>query len=103
MPAITVDPDARRAVWVDITGHIRRNHVAVKEGPLNISTDQYLPESSFAEFRQHGLVYRDSCSREPNFERALDAFVDRADDERCIDGLRALFAFHRQQVAISTN
>ncbi len=36
-------------------------------------------------------------SREPNFGRALESFSVREDLERCFDGLRALFAYHRQQ------
>jgi hypothetical protein len=97
--AIIVDPEAGRAAWVDITDHLRRNPAAHKNGPFSIYADQDFSESSFAEFRQHCLAYRDPYSREQNFGRALEAFADRADDERCFDGLRALFAFHRQQVA----
>lgn len=97
--AIFVDLEASKAAWVDITDHLRRNPAAVKEGPFGIYADQGFSESSFAEFRQHCLTYRDPYSREQNFGRALQAFANRADDERCFDGLRALFAFHRQQVA----
>jgi hypothetical protein len=97
--AIIVDPEASTAAWVDITDHLRRNPAAVNAGPFSIYADQDFSESSFADFRQHCLAYRDQYSRKQNFGRALDAFADRADDERCFDGLRALFAFHRQQVA----
>lgn len=97
--AIIVDPEAGTAVWADITDHLRRNPTAVEVGPFSIYADQDFSDASFADFRQHCLAYRDSYSREQNFGRALEAFADRADDERCFDGLRALFAFHRQQIA----
>lgn len=99
MLAIIVDPEASRAAWVDITDHLRRNPAAIKEGPFSIYADKDISESSFAEFRQHCLNYREPYSREQNFGRAMESFADRADDERCFDGLRALFAFHRQQMA----
>jgi hypothetical protein len=97
--AIIVDPEAGTAAWADITDHLRRNPDSVEEGPFSIYADQDFSDASFTKFREHCLAYRDSYGREQNFGRALEAFADRADDERCFDGLRALFAFHRQQVA----
>lgn len=97
--AIIVDIELNKAVWVDITAHLRCHPAATKEGPFSIFADQDFSESSFAEFRKYCLAYRDAYSREQNLGRALEAFADRDDEERCFDGLRALLAFYRQRVA----
>jgi hypothetical protein len=97
--AIIVDPDANKAVWVDITSHLRDNPGTFKDGPFSIYAEQDFSESSFAEFRQHCLAYQAPYSKGDNLGRALEAFADRSDDEHCLDGLQALFAFHRHQVA----
>lgn len=97
--AVIFDPEAQRAVWVDITEHLRQRPSLITEGPYTISADQDLSDASFGEFRRQCLRYRDQYSREPNFGRALESFSIREDVERCFDGLTALFAFHRQQAA----
>lgn len=61
--------------------------------------DRELSDSTFPELRDYCLKYRDEYNREPNFGRALESLSDRGDVERCFDGLRALFAYHRNQPA----
>lgn len=97
--AVIFDPDVQRAFWVDITDHLRQHPAMIEHGPYTISANQELSDASFDDFRRHCLRYRDQYSREPNFGRALDSFAAREDVERCFDGLRALFAYHRQHAA----
>jgi len=97
--AVIFDPDTHRAAWVDITEHLRQRPSVISSGPYTISAEQELSDSSFREFREHCLRHRDQYSRTPNFGRALESFSMRDDVELCFDGLRALFAYHRQQVA----
>ncbi|HEJ2898618.1 TPA: DUF4365 domain-containing protein [Pseudomonas aeruginosa] len=97
--AVIFDPERKKAVWVDITDHLRKNPSAITDGPYTIYADQDFSESTFSEFRNHCLRYRDQYSREPNFGRALESASIRNDVERCFDGLRALFAYHRNQSA----
>ena len=97
--AVIFDPEREQAVWVDITDHLRNKPTAITDGPYTIYADQEFSESTFPEFRNHCLRYRDQYSREPNFGRALESFSIRDDVERCFDGLRALFAYHRNQPA----
>jgi hypothetical protein len=97
--AVVFDPEVQTAFWTDITEHLRRNPSAMVDGPYTISAEQELSQASFGEFRLHCLRYRDQYSREPNFGRALESFAARDDVERSFDGLRALFAYHRQQAA----
>ncbi len=97
--AVVFDPERNVAFWADITEHLRVEPSVIPEGPYTISVDRELSEGTFSQFRDHCLRYRDQYSREPNFGRALESFAARDDVERCFDGLRALFAYHRSQVA----
>ena len=97
--AVVFDPDTQVAFWADITDHLRQHPSAITEGPYVIAflPGQELSDRSFVDFREHCLRYRDQYSREPNFGRALESLSTREEVERCFDGLRALFAYHRQQ------
>jgi hypothetical protein len=97
--AVVFDPETRTAFWADVTEHLRQHSSLIAEGPYSILVEQELSDTSFDEFRQHCLRYREQFSRELNFGRALESFATRDDVERCFDGLRALFAYHRQQIA----
>lgn len=97
--AVIVDPEREKAVWVDITDHLRAKPSLIAEGPYTIYADRDLSESTFQEFRNHCLRYREEYGRESNFGRALESFTVRQDVERCFDGLGALFAYHRHQLA----
>lgn len=94
--AVIYDPESGQAAWTDITEEIRNNPSRLENGPYAIYADREFSEFTFSEFRSHCLLYRDQYSREPNFGRALESFSVRKDPERCFDGLRALFAYHRQ-------
>lgn len=97
--AVIFDPEREKAVWVDITDHLRATPSLIIEGPYTIYADRDFSETTFPEFRSHCLRYRDQYSREPNFGRALESFSSRESVERCFDGLGALFAYHRHQPA----
>lgn len=97
--AVIFDPEEKKAFWVDITGFLRDNPTIITNGPYTIYTDQEFSEYTFTTFRNHCLRYRDQYSREPNFGRAIESFSVRDDVERCFDGLRALFAYHRNHLA----
>lgn len=93
------DPEKKRAVWADITDHLRANPSLITEGSYTIYVDREFSESTFPAFRNYCLRYRDQYSREPNFGLALESFSVREDVERCLDGLGALFSYHRHQPA----
>jgi hypothetical protein len=90
-----------RAYWVDITAYLRANPSVITEGPyvVPIAQTNHLSDATFEAFRQHCLQYRDVYSRETNMGKALESFSARHNTELCFDGLRALFAYHRQQIA----
>ncbi len=97
--AVIFDPQEKRAVWVDITAHLRATPSLIADGPYTIYANRAFSEATFGEFRSHCLQYREQYSREPNFGRALQSFSTRENVERCFDGLGALFAYHRHQLA----
>lgn len=100
MLAVIVDPTSNTAAWTDISEYLRQRPSLITDGPFTIAASQRFDAASFADFRSHCLHYRDQYSREPNFGRALKSFSDLDDKQRCYDGLRALFAYHRQQKAM---
>lgn len=97
--AVVFDPERGVAAWCDITDHLRSQPSIIDDGPYAIHVDREFSKSTFPEFRDYCLHYRDQYSREPNFGRALESFSARENVERCFDGLRALHAFHRNQSA----
>lgn len=97
--AVVFDPELQMAFWIDVTEHLRRHPAVIVEGPYNLLAHREFSDGSFDEFRRHCLAYRDQYSRESNFGRALEGFSARQDVQRCFDGLRALFSYHRQQRA----
>lgn len=97
--AVIFDPEKEKAVWVDITDHLRENPSILTEGPYTLYAERDFSEQTFTEFRSHCLRYREEYGRESNFGRALESFAVRDDVERCFDGLGALFAYHRHQLA----
>jgi hypothetical protein len=97
--AVIFDPQREKAVWVDITAYLHANPSLIINGPYTIYADQDFSETTFSEFRDHCLEYREQYSLEPNFGRALESFSDRENTELCFDGLGALFAYHRNQIS----
>lgn len=72
--AVIFDPDTQGAVWVDITEHLRQHPSVIHDGPYSIVADRDFSDSSFGDFREHCLRYRDQYSREGNFGTALESF-----------------------------
>lgn len=97
--AVVFDPETQTALWADITEYLREEPAVIATGPYSISAEREFSDRTFDEFRQHCLHYRQQFSSELNFGRALESFAAREDGERCLDGLRALFAYHRNQIA----
>lgn len=97
--AVIFDPEKEKAVWVDITDHLRVNPTIVATGPYTLHAERDFSEQTFTEFRDHCLRYREEYGQESNLGRALGSFAAREDVERCFDGLGALFAYHRHHAA----
>lgn len=97
--AVVVDPETQSAFWTDVTAYLREEPSVIAAGPYSIQVEREFSDRTFDEFRQHCLLYRHQFGSELNFGRALESFAAREDAERCFDGLRALFAYHRNQIA----
>lgn len=96
---IVYDPTHQRATWIDITAWLKANPSRIREGPFQIRLDPgfRLDEEGFARFQRHFLAYRPLYSSDPAFGTALAAFSDLEHPDRALEGLRALFSFHRQR------
>ncbi len=99
--AILVNLVTNTAAWLDITEHLAKNPSAVDEGPysLRVPVDRGFNAETFPEFARHFLEYRERYRQGTNFGLALEQFANQADIEQCVDGLKALFSFHRQRSA----
>jgi hypothetical protein len=99
--AVIFDPVAQRAVWVDVTRHLGEHPRCVTDGPYSISipATKEFSATRFREFRDHFLSYREEYRQGANFGLALEKFANPEDVEGCLDGIRALFSFHRQRLA----
>lgn len=97
---IVYDPERRLAFWVDITSLLTSDPRRLVEGPfrIQVSQSQRFADATFDDFRQYCLHYRAQYSSDVEMGRALIAFAETHDEQRCMDGIRALFAFHRQRV-----
>jgi hypothetical protein len=96
--AVIFDPETTSAAWVDITALLRSHPQLIANGPYVITAENLLSDASFDHLRQHCLEYRYLLPGDA-IGRALESFSTLEDVERCSDGLRALFAFHRNQWA----
>lgn len=96
---IFFDPEKGTAVWGDITSHLEQNPERIRSGPYTISATREFSDRTFDEFRAYWLDYRDRFAGNANFGRALEDFSHVEDLETCMDGLYALFSFHRSRTA----
>lgn len=99
--AVIYDPRNNKAAWCDVTEFLESNPKVIENGPYNISilASQEFNSSTFNEFRNQFLKYREQYKKDSNFGKALEKFARRNDFEGCLDGLRSLFSFHRQRTA----
>ncbi|MFN2599371.1 MAG: DUF4365 domain-containing protein [Pyrinomonadaceae bacterium] len=99
--AIVFDPQSSKAAWCDITDYLSRNPSVVKNGPFNVKipAEREFNSTTFNEFKNNFLVYREQYRKDGHFGKSLEEFASRDDLERCNNGLRSLFYFHRQRYA----
>lgn len=99
--AILYDPEQGKGAWCDITAHLAAHPERVAQGPYSIHVPfaQEFERATFADFRAYCLAYQTTYSDLTRFGRALANFASIESPKICLDGLRALFSFHRQKAA----
>ena len=96
---ITFIPEDNKAYWIDITKFLKDNPSVIKDGPYTIpvNKDSVFDASTFPQFYQSFLSYKNSFNEDWNFGRTLRSIVDFRSINMRIDALKSLFYFHRNQ------
>jgi hypothetical protein len=89
------DPVSDTVRWVDITAHVSSKPT---QFTIELPDDNIFDRAHFDSFRDHFLSYRPLFSDAANFGKALKEFSHTEDSARCVNGIRALFSFHRNQI-----
>ncbi len=93
---IVYSPKNNQAVWYDVTEYLSQNPNVINDGPYNITIpqSQVFSQETFAEFANHFLNYLEPYKR--RLGTALRKFSDRKNYRNCLDGMKYLFTFQRQ-------
>ena len=94
---IVFNPLERKAAWCDVTEYLESNSEVIEKGPyqIPISSNDEFGKNTFNDFIRHFLEYQIKYKEGDNFGRALQYFADVRDTQKCFEGMKALFFFHR--------
>jgi len=98
---IVFNPLKRKAVWCDITEYLEKNPEAIENGPhqIAISTDNEFSKITFHSFIKHFLRYQEKYQKGDNFGHSLEYFADIKNTQKCLEGIKSLFFYHRNRKA----
>ena len=98
---IVFNPLEEKAVWCDITEYLENNSEVIEKGPyqIPISADNELSKNTFHDFVKHFLKYQEKYKKGDNFGRSLEYFADVKDIQKCFEGIKSLFFYHRNRKA----
>ncbi len=98
--AIIYNPSSGHCVWTDVSARLRASPQVIERGPytVRIEAEHHFDIESFSGFRDHFLGSRPLYSSDAALGQALVAFAAIDDEDKCFDGLKALFSFHRQRI-----
>lgn len=93
---IVYSPKNNQAVWYDVTEYLSQNPTVIESGPytINIPASQKFCDETFNEFVDHFLKYLEPYKHKLGV--ALQKFSDRNNHRICLDGMKYLFTFQRQ-------
>lgn len=96
---IVYDPDAKSAVWVNVSDYLRSHPDVLENGPytINIPGVNEFNAATFESFKQQ--IAAASSSSDWSFGQSLEFFADTDHQQRCVVGMSSLFANHRNRKA----
>jgi hypothetical protein len=96
---IVYSPAKNCAVWCDITGYLKSNPAVIQKGPytIEIPATQNFTGNNFGLFKEHFLNYYDVYKY--NIGDALQKFSNRKNQRDCLDGVKYLMTYQRQNIA----
>lgn len=96
---IVYDPERKLAVWINISEFLRSHPDAIETGPyvIPVPAENEFNAETFEAFKQRLMSY--NYSSDAFFGRSLEYFADTENEQRCLIGMRSLFAYHRDRKA----
>lgn len=96
--AIAYSPSKKTAAWLDVTQYIAANPHVVETGPysINIPSSQVFDLAKFDLFKVHFLKYLEPYKHKIGV--ALEKFARLDDVPTCLDGIKYLLSFQRQNI-----
>lgn len=91
------DPERKVAVWVNISEFLRLHPDVIENGPhsIPVPAENEFSAETFESFKQALVSY--NYSSDGFFGRSLEFLADTQDQQRCLIGMKSLFAFHRNR------
>ena len=97
--AIVYNPTKKVAAWCDVTEYLIQHVDRIETGPYNIeiTSSQEFSSANFHIFTAHFLKYTKPYKYK--FSMALERFADISNAQNCLDGMKYLFSFQRNNTA----
>jgi len=98
---IVFNPLEKKAVWCDITEYLENNSEVIEKGPyqISISVSNEFSKNTFYGFIKHFLRYQKKYKKGDNFGLSLEYFADIKNIQKCFEGIKSLFFYHRNRKA----
>lgn len=96
---VVYDPEKRIAVWINISEFLLSHPDGIENGPyvIPVPVENKFDAGTFEAFKHQLISY--NYSSDWFFGRSLEYFADSESHQRCLIGIRSLFAYHRNRKA----
>jgi hypothetical protein len=96
---IVYDPERKLAFWINISEFLRSHPDAIENGPyvIPVPAENKFDAGTFEAFKLQLMSY--NYSSEWFFGRSLEYLADSESHQRCLIGMKSLFAYHRNRKA----
>ena len=91
------NPENNTTKWIDITEYLNENPHIIKNGPYNLKCTNEFSETSFKNFKEHFLEYKNKMDH--SFVKSLDIILENNSVSSINDALHLLFSYYRNKKA----
>ncbi|MBT2564695.1 DUF4365 domain-containing protein [Pedobacter sp. ISL-68] len=96
---IVYDPEIGKAFWVDFKEYINSNPQILSQKTHDIRIDEKneFCIERFSDFMEYCNAFKEQLTGDENYGRSLDWFAYVEQPEKCYEGLKSLYANHRNK------
>lgn len=96
---IVYDPEIGKAFWIDFKEYINSNiHIlSQKTHDIRIDSKNEFCTEHFSEFMVYCNTFKEQLTGHENYGKSLDWFAHLEQPEKCYEGLKSLYANHRDK------